>query len=275
MPEGGWVATHEDITERKRAERELDRTRTFLNTIIDNVPSNIVVKELPSLRYLLVNRAGEKHSALPREKMIGKTAADIFPKGTADLIHERDLELLKSGQETFPDEHVIISPDGSTHIVSATRHPVMGDDGKPQYLISVIDDLTATQTRRSAHCAYGALRFAHRAAESDGVQRMHRRHARARRGCGRKLRPAQHRPRSLQDGQRRVRPLGRRQLLREVASRLEQACQGAFIARVGGDEFTVITPTGPQPATAEALAEKLCAALDTDIDIDGLRCGWD
>ena len=66
-------------------------------------------------------------------------------------------------------------------------------------------------------------------------------------------------------------------LLREVASRLEQACQGAFIARVGGDEFHVITPTGPQPATAEALAAKLLAALDTDIDIDGmpLRVGSD
>ncbi len=64
-------------------------------------------------------------------------------------------------------------------------------------------------------------------------------------------------------------------LLREIAGRLELACQGAFLARVGGDEFHVITPTGPQPATAEALAEKLCAALDTDIDIDGhpLRVG--
>ncbi len=59
-------------------------------------------------------------------------------------------------------------------------------------------------------------------------------------------------------------------LLREIASRMEQACQGAFLARVGGDEFHVVTPTGPQPATAEALAEKLCAALDTDIDIDGI-----
>ena len=65
------------------------------------------------------------------------------------------------------------------------------------------------------------------------------------------------------------------ELLREVASRLETACQGAFLARIGGDEFAVITPTGPQPATAEALAGRLSAALDADIDIDGhtLRAG--
>src|SRR5262249_6894144 len=29
MPGGGWVATHEDVSERKRAERELESTRTF------------------------------------------------------------------------------------------------------------------------------------------------------------------------------------------------------------------------------------------------------
>ena len=64
-------------------------------------------------------------------------------------------------------------------------------------------------------------------------------------------------------------------LLKEIAHRMAAACTGAFLARVGGDEFTVVSPTGPQPATAEALAEKLAAALDTDIDIEGhaLRVG--
>ena len=58
-------------------------------------------------------------------------------------------------------------------------------------------------------------------------------------------------------------------LLREVSRRLEAVCEGAFLARVGGDEFTVITPTGAQPEIAERLAERFCAALDTDIEVDG------
>src|SRR6185295_12290787 len=64
-------------------------------------------------------------------------------------------------------------------------------------------------------------------------------------------------------------------LLREVSRRLEMAGQGAFLARLGGDEFAVITPTGTKPAAAEALAERMMAALDGDIDIDGhtLRMG--
>src|SRR6202011_3748052 len=106
------------------------RTRTFLDTIIENVPSNIVVKELPSFRYLLVNRAGEKHLHLPREKMIGKTAAEIFPKETADAIHAQDLDLLQSDQEQFSGEHAFTPPGRDTRAVTTSRFPVMGEDGK-------------------------------------------------------------------------------------------------------------------------------------------------
>jgi diguanylate cyclase (GGDEF)-like protein len=65
------------------------------------------------------------------------------------------------------------------------------------------------------------------------------------------------------------------ELLQQVARRMEAACQGAFLSRVGGDEFAVITPTGPQPATAETLAARLNAAFDSDISIDDhpLRVG--
>ena len=60
---GGWVATHEDISERMRAQRELDKTRAFLDTIIDNVPTPVIVKSLPEMRYLLVNKEAEKFFA--------------------------------------------------------------------------------------------------------------------------------------------------------------------------------------------------------------------
>jgi len=55
----GWVVTHEDITERRRAEKERDRSHLFANTVIENVPATIVVKDAHTLRYVMVNRAGE------------------------------------------------------------------------------------------------------------------------------------------------------------------------------------------------------------------------
>jgi diguanylate cyclase (GGDEF)-like protein len=57
--------------------------------------------------------------------------------------------------------------------------------------------------------------------------------------------------------------------LREASQRLEVAAQGAFLARIGGDEFIAITQQDPLPSSAELLANRLRGALDRDIEIDG------
>jgi PAS domain-containing protein len=54
-PDGGWVATHSDITETTQAAKELQRAKTFLRTVVENVPATIVVKDARDHRYVLVN----------------------------------------------------------------------------------------------------------------------------------------------------------------------------------------------------------------------------
>jgi PAS domain-containing protein len=60
MANGGWVATHEDITEFRQARTELERAQAFLNTVIENVPVTVYVKEANKQRYILANRAFEE-----------------------------------------------------------------------------------------------------------------------------------------------------------------------------------------------------------------------
>ncbi len=57
--------------------------------------------------------------------------------------------------------------------------------------------------------------------------------------------------------------------LKQLAERLQEACEGAFLARIGGDELAVISPTGPQPMTAEKLARRLSAAVNAEFDVEG------
>jgi diguanylate cyclase (GGDEF)-like protein len=59
-------------------------------------------------------------------------------------------------------------------------------------------------------------------------------------------------------------------LLREVSRRLQAAAGGAFLARVGGDQFALIV-TGVQPRTAERLAQCLITAVAEEIEIEGHR----
>ena len=202
--------------------------------------------------------------------MLGKTAFEVHADGQRGNDRGGRPEIDRSrARSLFLDEHAIVTPGNGTRIVTATRLPVMGADGKPQYLITVIHDVTERKRdeQRIAHmahhdpltdlpnrsafneCIAATLEIAKASGESFAL-----------------LSIDLDRFKTVNDVFGHA--IGDR-LLREVAGRLAQACQGAFIARVGGDEFQVITPTGPQPATAEALAAKLLAALDTDIDIDG------
>jgi diguanylate cyclase (GGDEF)-like protein len=61
------------------------------------------------------------------------------------------------------------------------------------------------------------------------------------------------------------------ELLCAIARRLEAAAHGAFIARIGGDEFTLLLTTGEQPAAAEALADRLLKSLEQEFDVRGQR----
>ena len=59
------------------------------------------------------------------------------------------------------------------------------------------------------------------------------------------------------------------ELLCAISRRLEGAAQGAFIARVGGDEFTLISTGGEQPATAASQADRVLRAVAEIFEIRG------
>ena len=275
MEDGGWVATHEDITERKRAEQELEQTRSFLNTVIENVPSPIIVKDMPSLRYRLLNRAAEKFLGIKRETILGKTARESLPPSMAETIKSQDDALADTNEAVYFAEHAIMTPGNGTRIATATRLPVMGAAGTPQYVINVVNDLTDSKRseQRIAHMArHDPLTdLPNRAAFNECIGATIDLAALA----GDKfalLSIDLDRFKAVNDVFSHA---AGDALLHEIALRMQEACQGAFLARVGGDEFAVVTATGSQPAGAEALADRLCAALDADMTVSGhvLRVG--
>jgi diguanylate cyclase (GGDEF)-like protein/PAS domain S-box-containing protein len=142
MAGGGWVATHEDITEQRKVVQERDRDREFLKQVVNNVPAAILVKNASDRRYILINQAGEEYFGISRDQIIGKTAQEVWPKATADVIAGHDEKLLHSDGHLFFDEHPVETPGKGSLFVTSKRLVIRDGKGQPQYCLGVIEDVT-------------------------------------------------------------------------------------------------------------------------------------
>jgi PAS domain S-box-containing protein len=131
-----------DITQRKRAENELRDTREFLDMVVENAPAPIVVKDAQSFKYVLLNRAAECLLGVPRNRYIGKTASEVYSAGGSDFISVHDREIVESRRERFFDEHWLDTLGNGRRNVKSTTFPVLSAAGEPQYLLTVIEDVT-------------------------------------------------------------------------------------------------------------------------------------
>lgn len=90
---GGALAMVTDITERRAAEHALRASERRLQSIIDESPSVIFIKDL-DLRYILVNREFERFFGRPREELIGRTEHELFPLEVSDEVEAWDRRVL-------------------------------------------------------------------------------------------------------------------------------------------------------------------------------------
>ena len=264
------VTLSEDITARRRAEAERDRSQEFLHTILENVPVPILVKDANELRFVLVNRACEEFWGVGRGEMIGKTSHDFFRKKEADLIVLQDKELLHSDQPLF-EERQIHTPHNGIRSIISRKLVVRGADGKPQYLIGVTEDVTE---RKRTEERIALL------ARHDTVTGIANRTV-----LREKLEEAAARSRSdrerftvlildLDEFKYVNDTLGHGagdQLLKELALRLQSSLdETGTVARLGGDEFAIIQAGETnQRERAIALAIKLLDIVARPFDIDG------
>ncbi len=258
-----------DITAQKQAEDELRSTREFLRTIIENVPAAIYVKELSEFRYILVNRAGEQFFSRPREEIVGKTPYDFFPRDAADTIVARDRQALQDDQDHIYGENPIHSTVNGWEKVSVRRIVIRDADNNPQYLLTVIENLTGQRQAeaRAAHLArHDALTdLPNRAAFNETFESTLKRSTEANENFA-LMSIDLDRFKEIND------LFGHATgdaLLCEVSRRMQAAAGDAFVARLGGDEFVIIYTTGSDPEAAAGLAEELLGIMARDFDIEG------
>jgi diguanylate cyclase (GGDEF)-like protein/PAS domain S-box-containing protein len=269
MPDGNWVATHEDITDRRRAEQELARAEQFLDQVIENVPSAIIVKDVATGHYLHVNRAAEVFLGLSREAIIGKAPSDIYPPEHAQWIAARDAEVLRSGGALLSDEVPVQTVRNGVRMVNTRRMTIAGPDGQPEYLLVVNEDVTERK--------HAEARIAHMA------------HHDALTGLPNRVRFQERLTQALNDVVRGASlavicldldhfksvndTLGHSfgdELLKQVAARLRTCVQDdEAVARLGGDEFAIIQTPIRHPTETALLVQRISAAIKQPFEIGG------
>ena len=270
------LAVIHDITKAKRAENELRRTQKFLDAIIECVPVPILVKDVThgtkdpgGYRYTLVNRAFEELYGAPRTQIVGKTVAELYPEENTKTITAANDSALRSDEPAVLLDFGVHTATNGIRICTTTTVAVRDDSHSPQYLVTVIQDMTERKRAedritRMAHCDQ-LTNLANRRTFNETLEVVIERAAE----CG-----SQFAVLSLDlDGFKETNDtyghLVGDALLFEVSQRLMIVADGAFVARVGGDEFALIVDGGMP--TAQRLAERIQSALRQEVVIDGRK----
>jgi two-component system sensor histidine kinase/response regulator len=147
-------------SELEHNQRELRRSERFLHDVIENMPLMVFVKDAATLRFVLMNRAGEQMLGVSREQLIGKNDHDFFPKEQADFFTSKDRQVLAGKAALDIPEEPIDTSEGR-RILHTIKDPILDDEGRPLFLLGISEDITERKRHEDQLAAAGwALRQA-------------------------------------------------------------------------------------------------------------------
>jgi PAS domain S-box-containing protein len=141
---GEWfvLGFDRDITDRKQAAAEIERSLKTLQLFIDTVPAYISFVDKDE-RYQLVNRAYEEYFRRPASKIVGKRVCDVQPPDAYEemLPHVRAALAGKSVRYVSNPP----SPDGKSYWFDVQYVPRKSEDGSVSGFFVMVFDITESK----------------------------------------------------------------------------------------------------------------------------------
>jgi PAS domain S-box-containing protein len=129
-----------DVTERKRAEEKLVTSEAFYHSLVENLPQNILRKDLKE-QFTFANQRFCSMLGKPLEEIIGKTDFDFFPPGLAAKYQRDDRHVIRTGQ-TFETVEENVAPNGAKTYVNVIKTPIYDAKGKIIGIQGIFWDIT-------------------------------------------------------------------------------------------------------------------------------------
>jgi two-component system cell cycle sensor histidine kinase/response regulator CckA len=130
-----------DVTEERARVRKIQDDGVFLDSVIENLPAMVFVKDARDLRFERFNRAGEELLGLDRAALLGRNDYDLFPPAQADFFTQKDREVLTRGEVLDIVEEPISTPTGERWL-HTKKIPIRDASGRPKYLLGISMDVT-------------------------------------------------------------------------------------------------------------------------------------
>ena len=156
MPDGEefLVGINMDVTEARRAAREVERSREFFNSLLSTFPHGVSVKD-QQRRYVLVNDTELRRARLTRDEMLGRTPDEIWPEPIARLVNEQD-DLALQRENGYTIEQRSVHPDAKDNawLLKTTVARTLSDGS--QYIVNISTDISDLkrahlETERARH----------------------------------------------------------------------------------------------------------------------------
>ncbi len=143
---GFWISFSMDQYKKSRikisASDELEKSLGFLDTLLENIPMMVFVKDAVDLRFVKFNKAGLDLVGFQREEIIGKNDLDMFPPEQATHFINYDREVLKKGGIIDIPFETLNTKSRGQRILHTKKIPIMDKNGTPLYLLGVSEDVT-------------------------------------------------------------------------------------------------------------------------------------
>ncbi|TWU59463.1 Signal transduction histidine-protein kinase BarA [Rubripirellula tenax] len=138
----GMFGISRDVSSQMRAEQELERERDLLQTIMNNVPSQIFVKDR-SGRFITANTAVVNMlSADSFDEIRGKTDYDFFPAEMACNFVTDDQIVMRSGSPLVDNEESFVDETGNQRWILTTKVPLRDVNEEVIGIVGIGHDIT-------------------------------------------------------------------------------------------------------------------------------------
>ena len=135
----GFFTLVSDITERKEAERALERENVIRSAILDTMDALVVVLDRQG-RIVTFNRAIEKSTGYSFEEVKGRQVWELLEPGERDRVRETFAELIKGTPNRYINH--MRTKSGGRRLISWSNTIVSGDSGAVDLVIATGIDIT-------------------------------------------------------------------------------------------------------------------------------------